>query len=188
MLDRTKLPRSFSIPYQQVDFDFVATNASDEASLVLNVGRNRNGTRQHYANGLTIDRHAGQFHFSDEMDADLHALRPLAMKLNAIPAMLLGFAWRFVWRLVGGARGPIAIGGGDAGLAWNLGILVGVVFILAIAGTIGLYVVLPLLALAAISFVLDLAYFTPAHTQGVKSFMEAIADQVRDLVEETVSY
>lgn len=44
MLDRSKLPRTFTVPYQGTSFDFGVTNASDDASLVLNVGRDGNGT------------------------------------------------------------------------------------------------------------------------------------------------
>jgi len=154
MLDRTKLPRSFSVPYQGRTFDFTATNASDEAWLVLNVGRDAGDKRVYYANDLRIDRHAGQFHFSDDLGADIYALRSFAMKLNAAPAKLLSFACRFVGGLFGIGPKTVIIGGGDFGMGWNIGVLFFMVAILAVAATIGLYVVLPLLVLAAICFVL----------------------------------
>lgn len=187
MLDRTKLPRSFSVAYQDAAFDFVVTNASDDSALVLNAGRDGNNRRLHYANCLTVDRHAGQFHFSDEISADLHALRPLAMKLNAIPAKLLGFAWRMVGGLLGSGPNKVLVGGGDFAMGWNIGVLIIMIGLLALAATIGLYVVLPLLVIASVSFVLDLVYFQPEMERRSKAFMEAIAEQTRDLVEDTVS-
>ncbi|MDZ4086877.1 MAG: hypothetical protein U1E69_08740 [Tabrizicola sp.] len=188
MLDRSKLPRTFTAAYQGTSFDFVVTNASDDASLVLNAGRDGNGKRLQYGNGLKIDRHAGHFHFSEALDSDLHSLRPFAMKLNAIPAKVLGAAFRFVGRLLGAGSGPVAVGGGDFAMGWNIGMLVGMVIILGIALLIGAYVILPLALVAGLCLVLDLAYFKPAQEREAKAFMESIADQVRDLVEETVSY
>lgn len=188
MLDRSKLPRTFTVPYQGTSFDFVVTNASDDASLVLNAGRDGNGNRLQYGNGLKIDRHAGHFHFSEALESDLHSLRPFAMKLNAIPAKVLGATFRFVGRLLGAGSGPVAVGGGDFAMGWNIGMLVGMVIILGIALLIGAYVILPLAVVAVICFVLDLAYFKPAQEREAKAFMGSIADQVRDLVEETVSY
>lgn len=188
MLDRSKLPRTFTVPYRETAFDFVVTNASDDSRLVLNAGRDGNGNRLQYGNGLTIDRHAGHFHFSEALDGDLHSLRPLAMKLNAIPAKVLGVTFRFVGRLLGAGRGPIAIGGGDIAMGWNIGMLFGMLILLAIAALIGTYVILPLAIVAVICFVLDLAHFKPEHEREAKAFMESIADQVRDLVEPTVSY
>lgn len=188
MLDRTKLPRSFSVPYNEAAFDFVVTNASDEGKLVLNAARADGDFRIQFGNGLTIDRHAGKFDFSGELMADLHALRPMAMKLNAIPAKLLSVAWRMVGGLSKAAPGTFFIGGGEVGFAWNLIMLAILIGLLAIMFTVGLYVILPLLAISLICFIVELAYFRPNEEQKAKAFMEGIAGNVRDLVEETVAH
>ena len=188
MLDTTKLPRSFSVSYMDTPYDFVVTNGSTESTLLLNVARASNQTRASVPNGLKIDRHSGAFEYSAELNADIDSLRPMAMRLNAIPAKLLGYAWRFVQGLLGMGPRSVIIGGGDIGLGWNLGALFVLIFILALALTIGLYVVLPLIVLAVVSFVLDLSYFKPNLEAQAKAFMSGTADQVRDLVEDTVVY
>lgn len=188
MLDKSKLPRSFSVPFGEISYDFVVTGASDEASLVLNVARETGGQRLQFGNGLTIDRHAGHFHFADVVQEDLHGLRPFAMKLNAIPAKLLGAAWRVVGGILGAGPRTFFIGGGEAGLVWNLVMLGILIALIAFAATIGIYVVAPLLVISVICFVLELAYFKPSEEQRAKAFMEGVAGNVRDLVEQTVSH
>lgn len=188
MLDRSKLPRTFTVPYGDVNYEFVVTNASDESNLVANVARDENGKRLQFGNGLAIDRHAGHFHFTEDLQADFHSLRPLAMKLNAIPAKLLSVAWRLVGGILGSGPRTFFIGGGDAGLIWNVTMLMILCVVIALAATIGIYVVAPLLALAVICFILQQTYFQPNQMQQGKAFAETIANQVRDLVEETVSY
>ncbi len=188
MLDRTKLPRTFSVPYGDASFDFVVTNASDEASLILNAGRDTGGNHLKFPNALAIDRHAGTFNFSEDIQSDLHALRPLAMKLNAIPAKLLSVAWRMVGGILGAGPKTFFVGGGSFALGWNLTMLVVLIALIAFAATIGIYIVAPLLVIAVTCFVLELAYFQPAEEQRAKAFMDAVAGNVRDLVEETVAY
>ena len=161
MLDTSKLPRSFTAAFGETSYDFVVTGASDEKSLVLNVARQDGEQRLQFGNGLTIDRHAGHFHFADVLQDDLHGLRPTAMKLAAIPAKLLSVVWRMVGGVVGAAPGTFFIGGGSFALGWNLGMLAILIAIIAFALTVGLYVIAPLLAISAICFVLDKAHFQP---------------------------
>jgi hypothetical protein len=188
MLDTTKLPRSFSVPFGDQAYDFVVTGASDEKSLVLNVARETGGQRLQFGNGLTIDRHAGHFHFADVVQEDLNGQRPLAMTLNAIPARLLSVVWRMLGGLFRAAPGTFFVSGGEVALGWNLAMLATLIAIIAFALTVGLYVVAPLLAISAICFVLELAYFRPREEERAKAFMEGIAGNVRDLVEETVAH
>lgn len=188
MLDRTKLPRSFSVPYAETSFDFVITNASDESSLVLNVSGASGQNRLQFPNGLKIDRHAGTFNFADNLQEHLSGLRPAIMKANAIPAKLLSVAWRAIGGILGAAPGRFFLGGGAFALGWNLTMLAIMIALIAFAATIGIYVVAPLLAIAVICFILEVAYFQPNETQRIKSFMDAIGGNVRDLVEDTVTY
>ena len=188
MLDTSKLPRSFTVPFGETNYDFVVTGASDEKSLALNVARDTGGQRLQFGNGLTIDRHAGHFHFADVVQEDLNGLRPAAMKLNAIPAKLLSVALRMVGGLSKAAPGTFFLGGGEVGFAWNLVMLAILIGLLAVMLTVGLYVILPLLAISVICFILEMAYFRPNEEQKAKAFMEGIAGNVRDLVEPTVSY
>ena len=186
MLDTSKLPRSFSVPFGETTYDFVVTGASDEKSLVLNVARETGGQRLQFGSGLNIDRHAGHFHFADVVQEDLNGLRPTAMKLNAIPAKLLSVAWRMVGGIMGRTPGTFFVGGGSFALGWNLMMLTIMIAMIAFALTVGIYVVAPLLAISVICFILELAYFRPNEEQRAKAFMEGIADNVRDLVEATV--
>lgn len=188
MLDPTKLPRNFAVSYGDTKFDFVVTNASTESSLVLNAGRDNGSQHLKYPNALTIDRHAGTFSFSEDIQRDLYALRPLAMKLNALPAKLLSIVWRMTLGLLGSGPKTVLVGGGEFGFAWNLMMLAILIAIIAFAATIGVYVVAPLLVIALICFVLELAYFQPNEARRAKGLMDEIADNVRDLVEETVAY
>ena len=188
MLDTSKLPRAFSVPFGEMNYDFVVTGASDEKFLVLNIARETGGQRLQFGNGLTIDRHAGHFHFADMVQEDLNGLRPTAMKLNAIPAKLLSVAFRMVGGLSKAAPGTFFLGGGEVGLAWNLMMLAILIGILAVMVTVGLYVILPLLAISVICFILEMAYFRPTEEQKAKAFMDGIAENVRDLVEATVAH
>lgn len=188
MLDTSKLPRSFSVPFGETSFDFVVTGASDDKALALNVARDTGGQRLQFGNGLTIDRHAGHFHFADVVQADLNGLTPTAMKLNAIPAKLLSVVWRMIGGLFGAAPGTFFISGGGFALGWNLVMLAILIAIIAFALTVGIYVVAPLLAISVICFLLELTYFRPREEQRAKAFMEGIAGNVRDLVEETVAH
>lgn len=188
MLDTSKLPRSFSVPFGETTYDFVVTGASDDKSLVLNVARETGGQRLQFGNGLSIDRHAGHFHFADVVQQDLDGLRPIAMRLNAIPAKLLSVTWRMIGGLVGAAPGTFFVSGGGFALGWNLAMLAILIAIIAFALTVGLYVVAPLLAISVICFVLELSHFRPKEEQRAKAFMEGIAGNVRDLVEDTVAH
>lgn len=189
MLDKEKLPRTFSVAYGANRFDFVVTNASDEASLVLNSGREVGPEKvKRFPNSLRIDRHAGTFSFSDDLQAEIHSLRPIAMKLNAIPAKLLGFTWRLVMAVLGAGPRTVLLGDSIFAMVWNLAILVIIAAILAFVATISLYVVVPLLILVVLCFALERLYFQPQEDKRADLFMETIADNVRDLVEETVSY
>ena len=188
MLDTSKLPRSFTVPFGETNYDFVVTGASDDKFLVLNVARDTGGQRLQFGNGLTIDRHAGHFNFADGVQEDLNGLRPTAMKLNAIPAKLLSVVGRMLGGLSKAAPGTFFLGGGEVGLAWNLIMLAILIGLLAIMFTVGLYVILPLLAISVICFIVEVAYFRPNEDQKAKAFMEGIAGNVRDLVETSVSY
>lgn len=188
MLDTSKLPRAFSVPYGDTSYDFVVTGASDERSLVLNVARDTGGQRLQFGNGLTIDRHAGHFHFADVVQEDLNGLRPTAMKLNAIPAKLLSVTWRMIGGLVGAAPGTFFVSGGGFALGWNLVMLAILIAIIAFALTVGIYVVAPLLAISVICFIVEMAYFRPSEDQRAKAFMEGVAGNVVDLVESTVAH
>jgi hypothetical protein len=189
MLDRQKIPRTFSVAYGESRFDFVVTNASDEASLVLNAGSGTTPEKgKKFPNALKIDRHAGTFNFSDAFQAEIYSLRPFAMKLNAIPAKLLSVVWRFVAGMLGAGPRTVLLGNSVFAMVWNLTMLVVIIAILAFAATVGIYVVVPLLVLAIVCFVLEMAYFQPGEDRRARAFMDEIAENVRDLVEETVAY
>lgn len=188
MLDKTKLPHTFSVPFQGKPFDFVVTNASDDNQLVLNVASDTGSRRDQYGAALRIDRHAGNFDFSPELNESLYALRPVAMKINAIPAKVLSVVCRMTMRLLGSAPGTFALGTSEVAFAWNLVMLAIILGILFVALTMGMYVILPLLVLATLCFALDVLHFQKQYLADTKRFMETIANQVRDLVEKTVSY
>lgn len=188
MLDRTQLPRSFSVRFRDTSYDFVVTNASDENKLVVNAARQAGDHRFMFGEGLHIDRHAGFFTFDDALQGDLHRHRPLSMKMTAIPAKVLGVVWRMTGGLLGLAPGRVALGTSSVAFGWNIVMLAIMIGILFVVINIGVYVILPLLAVAALCFLLDRFLLHPGWEEETTLFTKNIANNVRDLVEPTVEH
>lgn len=135
-----------------------------------------------------VDRHSGEFEFIEELQNDIWSQRSIPMKVNAIPAKILSIVWRSTMGLLGVGNQRIAFGSSDFAIGWNLGVLAIMVTVLFFAIVIGMYVILPLLVIAIICFLLEIFVFQKSYDASINTFMEEIADNIRDMVEVTVEY
>ena len=141
-----------------------------------------------FGEGLQIDRHAGFFTFDDALQYDLHQQRPLSIKLTAIPVKVLGFFWRLTGGLVGMTPGRVALGTSSVAFGWNIVMLAIIIGIFFVVINIGIYILLPLLAIALACFLLDRFMLHPGWDREISDFRVNIAGNVRDLVESTVEH
>ncbi|WP_457650690.1 hypothetical protein [Profundibacter sp.] len=181
-------PRTFSATLANTEYDFTVTNASNNDYIIMNVARQKGSKRKQFGRGLTVDRHSGEFEFTEDLQNDIWSRRSIPMKINEIPAKILSVAWRSTMGILGMGNQRIAFGSSDFAIGWNLGVLFIIVLVLSLTAVIGIYVIIPLLGIAIVCFLLEILFYKRTFDTSVKEFMEEIAENIRDMVEVTVDY